>query len=419
MLDWNDTASAYYLAVVAFIVAYTLARWIVVSSFGSTLAAVRDNDDRATYLGYDVAAIKRRAFTISGMFAGFAGALWAHHQSYVSPELLHWTLSGQFLIMTWLGGVGTLIGPFDWRRRPHILCRLSEFDNEKLADRLRRSVHPRRALRARGPMGDRDPSCSEESTVSLLDVRGLTKRFGQLTAVRHLDLDVAAGERHAIIGSNGAGKTSLFHMITGRLRPTMGNVHFRDTEITALAPHHIARMGLARSFQITNIFPHLSVRENLRLGIQAQHRYQRAWWSHRSIMSDTAERATHLLGRLNLLVAADAVAGNSPYGDQRRLEIGLALALDPVLILLDEPTAGMSLAATDEIVDLLRQIPREVTILLIEHDIDVVLKLSDRVTVMHQGEVLAQGTPNEVERNARVQDAYFGGGIRSDAGDHA
>lgn len=111
VLDWNDAASAYYLAVVAFIAAYTLARWIVVSSFGSTLAAVRDNDDRATYLGYDVAAIKRRAFTISGMFAGFAGALWAHHQSYVSPELLHWTLSGQFLIMTWLGGVGTLIGP--------------------------------------------------------------------------------------------------------------------------------------------------------------------------------------------------------------------------------------------------------------------------------------------------------------------
>jgi len=268
-------------------------------------------------------------------------------------------------------------------------------------------------------VGDRDPSRSEERTVSLLEVRGLTKRFGHLTAVRHVDLDVAAGERHAIIGSNGAGKTSLFHMITGRLRPTMGNVHFRDTEITALAPHHIARMGLARSFQVTNIFPHLSVRENLRLGIQAQHRHQRAWWSDRSIMSDTAERATHLLGRLNLLVAADAVAGTLSYGDQRRLEIGLALALDPVLILLDEPTAGMSLAATHEIVDLLRQIPREVTILLIEHDIDVVLKLSDRVTVMHQGEVLAQGTPNQVERNPRVQDAYFGGGIRSDAGDHA
>lgn len=268
-------------------------------------------------------------------------------------------------------------------------------------------------------MGDRGPSCSEERTVSLLEVRGLTKRFGHLTAVRNLDLDVAAGERHSIIGSNGAGKTSLFHMITGRLRPTMGNVYFRDTEITGLAPHHIARMGLARSFQITNIFPHLSVRENLRLGIQAQHWHQRAWWPDRSIMSDTAERAMHLLGRLNLLVAADAVAGTLSYGDQRRLEIGLALALNPVLILLDEPTAGMSLAATHEIVDLLRQIPREVTILLIEHDIDVVLKLSDRVTVMHQGEVLAQGTPNEVERNARVQDAYFGGGIRSDAGDHA
>jgi branched-chain amino acid transport system ATP-binding protein len=175
-------------------------------------------------------------------------------------------------------------------------------------------------------------------------------------------------------------------------------------------------MGLARSFQITNIFPHLLVRENVRLGIQAQRRRHRAWRTGRSILADTAERAAALLERLNLSAVADAVAGTLSYGDQRRLEIGLALAVDPVLILLDEPTAGMSLAATHEIVDVLRQIPREVTILLIEHDIDVVLKLSDRVTVMHQGEVLAQGTPNEVERNPRVQDAYFGGAMGSAGG---
>jgi branched-chain amino acid transport system ATP-binding protein len=170
-------------------------------------------------------------------------------------------------------------------------------------------------------------------------------------------------------------------------------------------------MGLARSFQITNIFPHLSVRENLRLGFQAQRRRRHAWETGRTILAETAERAADLLDRLNLSVVADAVSGTLSYGDQRRLEIGLALAVDPVLILLDEPTAGMSLAATHEIVNLLRQISRQVTLLLIEHDIDVVLKLSDRITVMHQGEILAQGTPAEVERNPRVQDAYFGSAI--------
>jgi branched-chain amino acid transport system ATP-binding protein len=226
-----------------------------------------------------------------------------------------------------------------------------------------------------------------------------------------VNLAIFAGERHAIIGSNGAGKTSLFHVITGRLRPTLGRVYFRGIEITALPPYRIARMGLARSFQITNIFPHLSVRENLRLGFQAQRRRRRPWEAGRSILAETAERAADLLERLNLSVVADAVSGTLSYGDQRRLEIGLALAVDPVLILLDEPTAGMSLAATHEIVDLLRQISRNVTLLLIEHDIDVVLKLSDRITVMHQGEILAQGTPAEVERNSRVQDAYFGSAI--------
>ncbi len=248
--------------------------------------------------------------------------------------------------------------------------------------------------------------------MSLLRLQGVTKRFGNLSAVREVDLQITAGERHAIIGSNGAGKSSLFHMITGRLRPTSGSIYFRNTEITQRAPHKIARMGLARSFQITNIFPHLSVCENIRLGIQAQQSRSAAWWRRQSI-ADTAHRAMVLLDRLSLADHAHALAGTLSYGDQRRLEIGLALALDPILILLDEPTAGMSLAASHEIVEQLRKIPREITLLLIEHDIDVVLKLSDRVTVMHQGEILAQGTPAEVERDSRVQEAYFGGAIGS------
>ena len=227
--------------------------------------------------------------------------------------------------------------------------------------------------------------------------------------MRQLDLRVESGDRHALIGPNGAGKTTLFNLISGRLRPTSGNVQFQETEITGIAPHKIAQLGLARSFQITNIFAHLSVQENVRLAIQARHRRHGVWWGGRSVVGATAERAMLLLEQLNLAAMAGVLAETLSYGDQRRLEIGLALASDPVLILLDEPTAGMSRAETQDIVDFLSQISREVTLLLIEHDIDVVFRLSDRVTVMHLGEVLAQGTPNQVERDERVREAYFGG----------
>jgi branched-chain amino acid transport system ATP-binding protein len=252
----------------------------------------------------------------------------------------------------------------------------------------------------------------EDHAVSLLEITGLTKQFGQLAAVRDVDLQIAAGERHAIIGANGAGKTSLFHLITGRLQPTAGNIRFRGAEITGLAPHRIVRMGLARSFQVTNIFPRLSVRENVRLGIQAR-RGQR-WRSARAIMAATQEQASELLKRINLFNVEDKIAGTLSYGDQRRLEIGLALASDPILVLLDEPTAGMSLTASQEIVALLQETPRAITIVLIEHDIDVVLRFSDRVTVMHQGTILAQGKPREIERDARVQQAYFGEALQGE-----
>jgi branched-chain amino acid transport system ATP-binding protein len=243
--------------------------------------------------------------------------------------------------------------------------------------------------------------------MTILRTRGLTKLFGQLAAVQDVDLDVAAGERHAIIGANGAGKTSLFHLITGRMLPTAGSVYFLDSEITGWAPHLIARMGLMRSFQITNVFADLSVKENLRLAVQARYRPRDLWFA-RAVMAESRDLAAHLLDRLKLGHAANQSAGTISYGDQRRLEIGLALANDPALVLLDEPTAGMSQAASHELVELLEQLPRTVTILLIEHDIDVVLRISDRVTVLHRGKILAQGDPKEIENNSLVQEAYFG-----------
>lgn len=247
--------------------------------------------------------------------------------------------------------------------------------------------------------------------MNLLETRRLTKQFGRLTAVREVDLCVVAGERHALIGPNGAGKTTLFHLVTGRLRPNAGTVHLRDTDITGLAPHQIGLLGVARSFQITNIFARLSVLENMRLAVQAQDGRRGRWWGGRSVIAETTDRAMTLLEQLKLAMAADASADTLSYGDQRRLEIGLAIAANPALLLLDEPTAGMSRGEAHEIVDLLQRIPRDVTILLIEHDIDVVSRLSDRVTVMHLGAILAQGTPDDVQRDARVREAYFGGDV--------
>lgn len=245
--------------------------------------------------------------------------------------------------------------------------------------------------------------------MTLLDIRRLTKRFGSLTAVDNLSLDVQAGERRSVIGPNGAGKTTLFHIVSGRFRPDEGEILFRDTVISGLQPHKIARLGMARSFQITNIFGELTVLENVRLAIQARDTQTGSGPRRRSDIADTTARAMDLLGRLGLSSHSEALAGTLSYGDQRRIEIGLTLAMEPSLVLLDEPTAGMSRGEAQEIVELLETIPRDVTIILIEHDIDIVFKLSDRITVMTAGQVLADGTPSQIERNERVQEAYFGG----------
>lgn len=241
----------------------------------------------------------------------------------------------------------------------------------------------------------------------LLQTHHLTKRYGELTIVNDVELQVHSGQRHAIIGANGAGKSSLFHLISGRLQPSSGRVEFQGQDITGLPPHLIVRRGLARSFQITNVFGDLTARENLRLSFQARHAYS-SIWSARAILHDSAEKAAGMIENLNLVRVADQIAGTLSYGDQRRLEIGLALAAEPALLLLDEPVAGMSQAASHEIVALLHRIPRHITLLLIEHDLDIVLKLSDHITVLHRGEVIADGTPEAIQENARVQTAYLG-----------
>jgi branched-chain amino acid transport system ATP-binding protein len=243
---------------------------------------------------------------------------------------------------------------------------------------------------------------------ALLETRGLVKAFGGLRAVDGVDLVVEQGRIHAVIGPNGAGKTTLFNVITGHLRPTAGRVLFRGQDITGWPPHRVARAGLARTFQITNIFPRLTVLESVQVALAAAGGREKDLLSR----SDRAFRAEALalLEDVGLLELADEPARTLSHGDQRALEVALALATAPKLLILDEPTAGMSPWETERTVDLIYQVARRrgLTVILCEHDMQVVFKISDWITVMHQGRVIAEGLPDQIRRNETVIQVYLG-----------
>ncbi|PUE59863.1 ABC transporter ATP-binding protein [Limnohabitans curvus] len=243
----------------------------------------------------------------------------------------------------------------------------------------------------------------------ILSVRGLGVRFGALQAVNDVSLDAQRGKITAIIGPNGAGKSSLFNLISGAIAPSTGNVLFEGEDVTGASPDRMLRAGLARSFQITNLFFELPVRENLRLAAQFLEQGQ-GWLRPVGSSSSAGARVDELIAQFDLQAQADALAGYLSHGEQRRLEIAVALAARPRMLLLDEPTQGMSHADTQETEALIRSLATEhgLSILLVEHDVELVMNLSDHVVVMHQGQKLAEGTPAEVRGNASVQAAYFG-----------
>ncbi|MCS7282960.1 MAG: ABC transporter ATP-binding protein [Anaerolineae bacterium] len=244
----------------------------------------------------------------------------------------------------------------------------------------------------------------------VLETRNLRKEFDGLVAVADVSLRVREGELHAIIGPNGAGKTTLFNLISGVLPPTAGKVFLRGQDITGLPPHQIARRGIGRSFQITNLFPNLTVLESVRLAAQARGRQSLHFWAHYRRYREYEERALEIIHQVGLTGREYVLARALPHGDQRKLEIALLLATGPDVLLLDEPTAGMASGEIPMLMDLIRRLREEGgrTILLVEHKMDVVMNLSDRITVMHQGYILAEGTPAEISADERVQRAYLG-----------
>lgn len=244
----------------------------------------------------------------------------------------------------------------------------------------------------------------------ILEGRGLRKEFGGLVAVCDVDLRVRRGDLHSIIGPNGAGKTTLFNLLTGTLKPTRGTVIYKGQDITAVPLHRRVHLGIGRSFQITNIFPNLTVLENVRLAAQALGRDGFKFWMNYRHFKQYEAAALRALAEVGLVDRAPMLAGALPHGDQRKLELAILLASDAELLLLDEPTAGMATEQVPPLMQTIQRIQRGTgkTIMLVEHNMNVVMSVSDRITVMHQGEILAEGTPAEITRNETVQRAYLG-----------
>lgn len=446
----DDYTTMYYfiggVVAICLVLMYLLTR----SPFGAALVAIRENRERARSVGINVRAYELAVFTISATFAGVAGGLFAVFQQQAFPEMLYWTANAQPVVVALLGGIGAFLGPalgafiytylasqlsrdfstvFDvllgavvltvvlvvpggFASLPTRFAALrARFRHEADAEHiesagesmervdLAKVVHIEAVQADPVPVGRGEP---------LLVVQGLSRSFGGLRAVRDVDLVVHAGERHAIIGPNGAGKSTLFNLITGRLRPDAGRVTFGGKDITNRPPHLIAREGIGRAFQITMIFPRLTVRQNLQYAMLAH----RGLTSHPYGIADRMFRdeAMELLEAVGLDSYADLPAGQLSHGDQRAIELAISLALGSRLVLLDEPTAGMSAFETQKAMELVRRVAQEkhLTLLFCEHDMEVVFGSAQVVTVMHLGRVLTEGTPAEVRANPEVQKVYLG-----------
>ena len=435
-LDLGDARVYYYVTAVVAAVAIWLLWRVVRSPFGRVLQAIRENEQRAIFVGYDVRRYKLTAFVISCAFSGLAGALYTFLLNFAYPESLHVTVAGEIAAMTLVGGMRSFTGPAigaavfvfmrdtlsSWTENwliyfGLIFIAFVMFSPNGIVgvwERLRGLSNRRPGSTARAvegpppavPLGS--AAAGSRSGEVLLEVREITKYFGGLRAVDHASIDVRRGELRSVIGPNGAGKTTLFNCLTGLLPIDGGSARFAGQSITGLSAHKIVARGVSRSFQIVSIFQALSVRENVRIAVQAKHHSRFALFTGADTFIDLSTEAARLLAAVGLAHQADVLASNLSHGDQRLLEIAIALGTHPELLLLDEPLAGLAADERVRVAELIRTLRHSVTIVLIDHDIDQVLALSDRISVLHQGRVIAEGPPAEIQRNAEVQTAYLG-----------
>jgi branched-chain amino acid transport system ATP-binding protein len=243
----------------------------------------------------------------------------------------------------------------------------------------------------------------------LLKTTDLSKSFGSLKAVQTVNIEIEKDKVYSVIGPNGAGKTTLFNLISGHLEPTSGNISFMDQAINGLKPFQISKIGIGRSFQINNFFPHLTAFENVRLAVQSRHSARFNIFKHVRKYKEIDDKALVILGKIGLLPSSNKLAQFLSHGDKRLLEIGIALATDPVLVLLDEPTSGLAPEETVKMIDFIKKLSQGLTIMFIEHKMNMVMAISDQVIVMHQGAVISNDSPSRVQEDPEVKRAYLGG----------
>ncbi len=407
--------------------------------FGRALQALRDNEQRMQSLGYSTFRLKFEAFVILGGVVGYAGALLALMLRGAYADNLGWQHAGDALLMTVLGGVHQFLGPLWgaiaftllqdrlsaiteswWLMFAPIIILFALLSPEGIQGAVQRLL--RREQRWTLVRSGHDPAApgpriapfrdaqrrDMDAEKPILTVRGVHKRFGSLIVASDIQLDVHPYRLHSLIGPNGAGKTTFFNMLTGLLRADAGAITFDDHDITQLPIHRRIRLGLGRSFQILSVFRNLTTFENVRVAVQARSAQQNSLWRDAYAIEEINSRTWSLLAAVGLEDRAAEPCANLSHGEQRLLEIAIALATDAKLLLLDEPLAGLAEADREVVGALIRQLAATHAVLLIEHDIDRVLALSDRITVLHQGRVIADGKPTDVASNPDVITAYMG-----------
>ena len=437
-----DSQLVFYYVTAAIVLLAAGGLWrIVHSPLGRVLLAIRDNERRARFLGYPVGRYKLIAFTLSAAVTGLGGSLFAFLKVFVSADLVHVAFAGEILAMSIVGGMGHFLGPplggaffilfrevltehtaawqfwFGLLFMAFILFSPSGLIGVggRLLAPFRRSREDAAAMASRVTAEPRQevPAFLHGAIAipgALLECHQVSKRFGDFTAVAKVDLKIGDRKLHALIGPNGAGKTTLFNVVSGMYRPDGGELTLDGRRLDGLPPERVVGQGVARSFQITNLFPSLTVLENLRLGVQARHPHRFSLWRHHGRLTVVNEEAHALVRFLGLEGVETAPVASLSYGGQRLLELGLALASHPRVLLLDEPLAGLAAAERERVTALVHRLSEHMAVLLVEHDIDRVFALADCITVMNEGHVIAHGPAGEVRDHPKVHEVYLGHG---------
>ncbi|HYS14722.1 MAG TPA: branched-chain amino acid ABC transporter ATP-binding protein/permease [Burkholderiaceae bacterium] len=438
-----ESASTYYIlvAVIGALAVFVLWRFHR-SPVGTVLVAIRENEQRARFVGYATDSYKLLAFVFSAALTGLAGILLLFNNRMTSAEPISVAFSGELLAMVIIGGMRSFLGPalgalFFVIFRDN-LSRLTEnwllffgllfvafivFSPNGLVGLYARLTAPwRRKVTVDAAMAARQAGATslppflkpaERVEGAILEANSLAKSFGGIHAVRNVSLRVRDRTLHALIGPNGAGKTTAFNLMSGMFRPDSGSITLAGRSIAGLAPERITRAGVGRSFQITNLFPNLSIGENVRLAVQARDVARFSFWRPAHAIADVNMQTAEVIRTMGLAGVEDAEAASLSYGGQRLLDMALAVATKPRVLLLDEPLAGLAAAERDRVGALIKQVSADVPVLLVEHDIDRVFSLADAVTVMNDGEVLVDGTVADARNSPRVQEVYIGSGAHA------